>query len=77
MIFSDIIRRASVIFFQSGLVQKLVDENASTTLDQTEYRNRYDGYADRCDKTKKRSGSVTGTASVAGAQGQYSERLPL
>ena len=38
----------------SGLVQKLVDENASTTLDQTEYRNRYDGYIDRYDKTKKR-----------------------
>ena len=38
----------------SGLVQKLVDENASTTLDQTEYRSRYDGYIDRYDKAKKR-----------------------
>lgn len=36
----------------SGLVQKLVDENASTTLDQTEYRSRYDGYIDRYDKAK-------------------------
>ena len=38
----------------SGLVQKLVDENASTTLDQTEYRSRYDGYIDRYDKAKMR-----------------------
>lgn len=38
----------------SGLVQKLVDENASTTLDQTEYRSRYDGYIDRYDKAQKR-----------------------
>ena len=28
--------------------------NASTTLDQTEYRSRYDGYIDRYDKAKKR-----------------------
>ena len=37
----------------SGLVQKLVGENASTPLDQTEYRSRYDSYIDRYDKAKK------------------------
>lgn len=38
----------------SGLVQKLVDANATTTLDQTDYRNRYDNYIERYDKAKKR-----------------------
>ncbi len=38
----------------SGLVQKLVEENASTTIDQTEYRNRYDAYIVRYDNAKKR-----------------------
>ena len=61
----------------SGLVQKLVDENASTTLDQTEYRSRYDGYIDRYDKAKNAAGGITGTASASGAQGRYSERIPL
>ena len=42
----------------SGLVQKLVDVNASTALDQTEYRNRYDSYVDRYDKAKKRLGAL-------------------
>src|SRR5574344_1889081 len=42
----------------SGLVQKLVDENATTTLDQTDYRNRYDGYIDRYDKAKKRLAAI-------------------
>ena len=42
----------------SGLVQKLADVNASTALDQTEYRNRYDGYVDRYDKAKKRLGAL-------------------
>ena len=32
--------------------------NASTALDQTEYRNRYDGYVDRYDKAKKRLGAL-------------------
>ncbi|NLO46524.1 MAG: hypothetical protein GX107_08580 [Clostridiales bacterium] len=47
---------SSEIEVLSALVQKLVDENASTTLDQTEYRNRYDSYVDRYDKAKNRLG---------------------
>ena len=61
----------------SGLVQKLVDENASTTLDQTEYRSRYDGYIDRYDKAKKRLAALQEQRQLPGAQGRYSERIPL
>ncbi|MEA4823044.1 MAG: zinc ribbon domain-containing protein [Clostridiaceae bacterium] len=42
----------------SSLVQKLVDANATTTLDQTDYRNRYDIYIERFDKAKKRLDSL-------------------
>ena len=38
----------------SGLVQKLVDANATTIIDQTDYRSRYDNYIERYDKAKKR-----------------------
>lgn len=42
----------------SGLVQKLVDENASTTIDQAEYRNRYDAYIVRYENAKKRQDAL-------------------
>jgi len=38
----------------SGLVQKLVDANATSTLDQVDYKNRYNIYIDRYDKAKRR-----------------------
>ncbi|MPM88504.1 hypothetical protein SDC9_135608 [bioreactor metagenome] len=38
----------------SGLVQKLVDANATSTLDQKDYRNRYNIYIERYEKAKKR-----------------------
>ncbi len=50
----DIGEITSEIDVLSGLVQKLVDANATTTLDQTDYRNRYDNYIERYDKGKKR-----------------------
>lgn len=31
----------------AGLIQKLVDENATRKLDQHDYRKKYDGYASR------------------------------
>lgn len=31
----------------AGLIQKLVDENATRKLDQHDYRKKYDGYANR------------------------------
>ena len=31
----------------AGLIQKLVDENATRKLDQHDYREKYDGYASR------------------------------
>ncbi|MDD2362465.1 MAG: recombinase family protein [Eubacteriales bacterium] len=55
--FSDIDKEigeiTSEIDVLSGLVQKLVDENSTTTLDQTYYRNRYDIYIERYDKATK------------------------
>ena len=38
----------------AGLIQQCVDENAHVALDQTEYQARYDGLAERFDRTKAR-----------------------
>lgn len=50
----------------AGLIQKLVDENATRKLDQQDYRKKYDGYAsqyaalvswmDRLEKERERMG---------------------
>ena len=31
----------------TGLIQKLIDENATRKMDQNDYRKRYDGYVSR------------------------------
>lgn len=36
-----------MIIREKGLIQKLVDENATRKLDLYEYRKKYDGYANR------------------------------
>ena len=61
----------------SGLVQKLVDENASTTLDQTEYRSRYDGYIDRYDKAKKRLAALQEQRQLQELKGDILSGFPL
>lgn len=43
------------------LVQQCVKENAHVTLDQTEYQARYDGLAERFDRTKARLETVSHT----------------
>jgi DnaJ-domain-containing protein 1 len=35
-------------------MRKLIDENAHTTLNQAEYKQKYDAYAERYNKTKKK-----------------------
>lgn len=43
------------------LIQQCVSENAHVTLDQTEYQARYNGLAERFDRTKARLDEVGGT----------------
>lgn len=42
----------------AGLIQQCVSENAHVALDQTEYQARYDGLAERFDRTKARLDEV-------------------
>ena len=42
----------------AGLIQKLVDENATRKLDQHDYRKKYDGYASRYAALKSRMDSL-------------------
>lgn len=41
-----------------GLIQKLVDENATRKLDQHDYRKKYDGYASRYAALESREDSL-------------------
>lgn len=38
----------------TGLIQRLIEDNASQPLDQAEYRKRYDAYAERFERMQKR-----------------------
>lgn len=42
----------------AGLIQKLVDENATRKLDQHDYRKKYDGYASRYAALESRMDSL-------------------
>lgn len=42
----------------AGLIQKLVDENATRKLDQYNYRKKYDGYASRYAALESRMDSL-------------------
>jgi len=42
----------------AGLIQKLVEENATRKLDQHEYRKKYDGYASRYAALESRMDSL-------------------
>ena len=42
----------------AGMIQRLVDENATRKLDQHDYRKKYDGYASRYAALKSRMDSL-------------------
>ena len=42
----------------SGLIKKLIDENAGTSMNQSDYNKRYDGYAERYNKLKDKYDSL-------------------
>ena len=42
----------------AGLIQKLVDENATRRLDQHDYRRKYDGYVSRYTALESRTDSL-------------------
>ena len=42
----------------AGMIQKLVDENATRKLDQHDYRKKYDGYASRYAALESRMDSL-------------------
>ena len=42
----------------TGLIQKLIDENATRKMDQNDYRKRYDGYVSRYAALESRMDSL-------------------
>ncbi len=71
----------------AGLIQKLVDENATRKLDQHDYRKKYDGYASRyvalesrmdsLEKERERKGIQYGIFSGFLAGLSETEELPV
>ncbi len=59
----------------AGLIQQCVDENAHVALDQTEYQTRYDGLAERFDRTKARLDGVGNAITEKQAKKEQIERV--
>ena len=52
----------------AGLIQKLIDENATQKLDQHDYRKKYDGYASRYAALESRMDSMEKERERKGSQ---------
>ena len=59
----------------AGLIQQCIDENAHVALDQTEYQARYDGLAERFDRTKARLDEVGNAITEKQAKKEQIERF--
>ena len=57
------------------LIQQCVSENAHVALDQTEYQARYDGLAERFDRTKARLDEVGNAITEKQAKKEQIERF--